>query len=175
MKMAWATVAIHVMLVGVMTMTSCAAPNAPKAVQVSTAHREVSGQRLSQGCGRLAPKTPPTSLMVAGRRRQFILVVPKDKSTGEPQRLVFAFHGRTNNNAKVRGYYDLERHTAQPTLFVYPNGLKDRSGRFTWSAPRDPAHALRDYAFFDALLAEIGNRYCVTLDHVYIVGHSLGA
>ncbi|ETX07299.1 MAG: hypothetical protein ETSY2_11960, partial [Candidatus Entotheonella gemina] len=151
-----------ILLVGVLTMAACTAPNASKDTPVS-------GQRLSQGCGRPAPKAPATRLMVAGQRRQFILVVPKDYHSRQPQRLVFAFHGRTNSNAKVRGYYDLERHSAQPTLFVYPSGLKDQSGLLTWSAPREPAHALRDYAFFDALLADIGNRYCVALDHVYIV------
>ncbi len=159
---------LRLLLVGVLTIAACATPDASK-------HTSVRGQRLSQGCGRPAPKSPATHLMVAGRQRSFMLIVPKDYHSWQPQQLVFAFHGRTNNNAKVRGYYDLERYAAQPTLFVYPSGLQGKSGHFTWSAPRDPAHALRDYAFFDALLADIGKRYCVALNHVYIVGHSLGA
>lgn len=159
---------IHVIFVSGLTLAACTAPGVSKPVQVIS-------QRLSQGCGQPAPQIPVTHLMVSGQRRRFILVVPKDYHSRQPQRLVFAFHGRTNNNAKVRGYYNLERHAAQPTLFVYPSGLKDRSGHLTWSAPRDLAQTLRDYTFFDALLADIGKRYCVALDHVYIVGHSLGA
>ncbi len=165
---------LHVILVGTLTLSACTVPIASKAASTPTVRREISGQRLSQGCGRSAPKTPATIRLVAGKRRRFILVVPAGYRPRQPHGLVFAFHGRTNSNAKVRGYYDLERHAAQPTLFVYPSGLKDRSGRFTWSAPRDQPHALRDYAFFDALLAAIGRQYCVSLDHIYAVGHSLG-
>ncbi len=173
MKAAWYS-AIHVVLIGALTLTACAVPSASKATLALTAPLKPSVQRLSQGCGRETPKTPATSLRVAGRPRKFILVVPKGYRSHQPHRLVFAFHGRTNSNAKVRGYYDLERHATQPTLFVYPSGLKDQNGRFTWSAPRDQASALRDYAFFDALLGAIGNQYCVALNHIYIVGHSLG-
>jgi len=173
--MAWHNLIIPMMLTGALTLAPGTAPSVARATQGSTARREISGQRLSQGCGRAAPKASATHLMVAGRRRQFILTVPKGYRTKQPKWLVFAFHGRTDNNAKVRSYYDLERHATYPTLFVYPSGLQDQSGRFTWSAPRDQASALRDYAFFDALLAKIGNQYCIALDHVYIVGHSLGA
>jgi polyhydroxybutyrate depolymerase len=172
MKTAWHNAIIQVVLVVALTVPTCATPRTSKAAPV---HSEVHRQQLSPGCGHSAPHTPITSVMLNGRRRRFILVVPKAYHSRQPQRLVFAFHGRTNNNAKVRSYYDLERHATQPTLFVYPSGLKDQSGRFTWSAPRDQARALRDYALFDALLADIGKQYCVALDHVYIVGHSLGA
>jgi polyhydroxybutyrate depolymerase len=174
-KMAWHNLIIHVILAGALTIAAGAAPSISQVAQGSTARREISGQRLSQGCGRSAPEASATHLMVSGRRRQFILTIPKGYRSKQPQWLVFAFHGRTDTSAKVRGYYDLERHATHPTLFVYPSGLKDQSGRFTWSAPRDQASALRDYAFFDALLAAIGKQYCIALDHVYIVGHSLGA
>jgi polyhydroxybutyrate depolymerase len=175
MKTAWHNAIIQTFVVVALTVSACVTPRTSTASQVSTAHGEINSQRLSQGCGHSAPSTPTTSVMLGGQRRRFILVVPKSYDSRQPQRLVFAFHGRTDNNAKVRSYYDLERHSTQPTLFVYPSGLKDRSGRFTWSAPRDPANALRDYALFDALLATIGKQYCVALDHVYVVGHSLGA
>ncbi|PON19038.1 hypothetical protein C2W62_04810 [Candidatus Entotheonella serta] len=130
MKAAWYS-AIHVVFIGALTLTACAVPSASKATLALTAPLKPSVQRLSQGCGRETPKTPATSLRVAGRPRKFILVVPKGYRSHQPHRLVFAFHGRTNSNAKVRGYYDLERHATQPTLFVYPSGLKDQSGRFT--------------------------------------------
>jgi polyhydroxybutyrate depolymerase len=175
MQTAWNNSVIQIFLVVALTISACATTSASKAAPVSTARGEVNGQRFSQGCGHAAPRTPTTSLMLHGQRRPFILVVPKAYHSKQPQQLVFAFHGRTDDNAKVRSYYDLERHTTQPTLFVYPSGLKDQSGRFTWSAPSDPANALRDYALFDALVADISKQYCIALDRVYIVGHSLGA
>jgi polyhydroxybutyrate depolymerase len=175
MKTAWKTSIAHVFLIVTLTMITFAMPSASDSTRTTTASGKLYGQRLSQGCGRPIPKKPATSLKLDERRRRFILVVPKGYTSRQPHRLVFAFHGRTDNNAKVRGYYDLERHSAQPTLFVYPSGLKDKSGRFTWSAPRDPANALRDYAFFDTLLSYISEHYCLALDHVYVVGHSLGA
>jgi len=174
MKMAWCKLILRPILVGALTIVAYAILKTASAAQDVDSQREISAQ-ISQGCGRQAPTAPLSHVGVSGRRRQVILVVPKDYDVSQPQRLVFAFHGRTNDNAKVRGYYDLERHAAPSTLFVYPLGLKDQNGHFTWSSSRDQAHALRDYAFFDALLTEIGKRYCVALNHIYIVGHSMGA
>lgn len=128
----------------------------------------------SPGCTGPPPAKPPTGLRVAGRQREFILALPGGYSPRRAHDLVFAFHGRTNPSRKVRGYFDLERHARRPTIFVYPSGLP-RGGGFSWYDPDDPAGALRDYRLFDALLAKLGNDYCVDLNRVFLVGHSLGA
>ena len=174
MKIVWCNPILRLILVGAWTIVACAILQTANAAQDVASQRDISAP-ISQGCGRQAPTAPLRHVVVSGRPRQVILVVPKGYDVSQPQRLVFAFHGRTNDNAKVRGYYDLERHAAPSTLFVYPLGLKDQNGHFTWSSSRERAHALRDYAFFDVLLAEIGRRYCVALNHIYIVGHSMGA
>ncbi len=109
-----------------------------------------------------------------GLIRSFITVIPPGYSSDTPHRLVFAFHGRTSPNEEVRRYYDLEPY-ATDTIFVYPSGLSQGDGTFTWSDPGDPADALRDFAFFDAMLGLHAQYYCTELDEVFAVGHSLGA
>lgn len=127
----------------------------------------------SPGCGK-PPGATPTRYEVAGRTRQAIVALPADYEASRPHALVVAFHGRTSDNASVQGYFDLEDVARQPTIYVYPAGLRDRSGRFTWSDPGDRG-ALRDFAFFDRILDSMGKTYCVDLDAVFVVGHSLGA
>ena len=56
----------------------------------------------SQGCGRAAPAALPTSLRVGGQTREFISVVPESYDTRVAHRLIFAFHGRTTPNTRVR-------------------------------------------------------------------------
>lgn len=122
------------------------------------------------GCG-LVPDRDFSTIQLLGRTRKFILVLPDNYQPDYAHPVVFAFHGRTNSNAKVRGYYDLERHAVKPTIFVYPSGLSQNK---RWSNPRDKADSLRDYAFFDALLTLLQQRYCIDTKKVYLVGHSLG-
>ena len=129
----------------------------------------------SPGCGRAAPAQPPAALTLGGRRRGLIVAVPAGYRPDRPHDLVLAFHGRTNPNEQVRGYYDLEAHAARPTVFAYPAGLPAAGGGFSWSDPGDGAGSLRDYALFDAVLAELGSRYCIDPGRVFLVGHSLGA
>ena len=129
----------------------------------------------SPGCDLPPLARPPEVFQVASGARQAIVSVPAGHRPGRPHPLVFAFHGRTNDNADVRRYFDLEEAAKEPTFFVYPAGLPDEGGRFTWSDPADPASALRDYALFDAILDRMAATYCIDLDRVFVVGHSLGA
>ena len=129
--------------------------------------------RYSPGCGRLAPARPLQQLYVGGRSRELIAVVPATYRPDVAHRLVVAFHGRTSPNHEVRRYFDLERH-ASNTIFLYPAGLPHGQGR-SWSDPQDRSDTLRDYALFDSLLAEYSQAYCLDMEQVYVVGHSLGA
>jgi polyhydroxybutyrate depolymerase len=128
----------------------------------------------SSGCG-TPPGSPPETLHVAGRERHAIVVLPEAYRANRPHALVFAFHGRTNDNLQARRYFGLEDAAHGSTIYVYPAALRDRTGRFTWADPGDPPDALRDFALFDALLDRIASAYCVDLDAVFVVGHSLGA
>jgi polyhydroxybutyrate depolymerase len=112
---------------------------------------------------------------VDGRQRDLITAVPAPYDAGKPHDLVVAFHGLTNSNADVRGYYDLEDHAPRPAVFVYPSGLPAGEGRRSWSDPGDPASELRDYALFDTIVARLEREYCIDRGRVFAVGHSLGA
>jgi pimeloyl-ACP methyl ester carboxylesterase len=87
----------------------------------------------------------------------------------------FAFHGRTNDNVQARRYFGLEEAAHGSTIFVYPAALPDRTGGFAWADPADPPDAVRDFELFDVILDRITSTYCIDLDPVYVVGHSLGA
>ncbi len=119
----------------------------------------------SSGCGTQAAPLPGT-LTVGGFHRTFITSESGDGAT--PQRLVFAFHGRTSSNTEVRRYYGMEPYP--DTLFVYPSGLAQDEG-FSWS----DTEGNPDYALFDALLDAFARDTCVDLTRVFVVGHSLGA
>jgi polyhydroxybutyrate depolymerase len=126
----------------------------------------------SAGCGK-PPGMAPSSVTVNGEERQFILRVPDGYSHHDAAKIIFAFHGRTNSNDMVRGYMELDR--SGPEYFtVYPAALKTAGGTFHWSSPGDKAGELRDFRFFDAILLKLADQYCLDLDEVYVVGHSLG-
>jgi polyhydroxybutyrate depolymerase len=128
----------------------------------------------SPGCNRRAPATAGSSetFLAGGVERRAIVVAP---GTGDrPVPLVVAFHGRTNDNAKLRGYLGLEEAATGPAVFAYPAARRDAGGGFTWAAPGRGGGG-PDLALFDALVAWIGHSRCVDRAAVFLVGHSLGA
>lgn len=129
----------------------------------------------SPGCGQPPPATTPASVQVDGRTRSFITALPADYRPERPHPLVFAFHGRTSPNHVVRNYYHLEDNGPADAIYVYPSGLRDASGGFTWWERGDPPDALRDFALFDRLVELFERRYCIDRARIYAVGHSLGA
>ncbi|PIQ77343.1 hypothetical protein COV82_05040 [Candidatus Peregrinibacteria bacterium CG11_big_fil_rev_8_21_14_0_20_46_8] len=128
----------------------------------------------SAGCGVTPPSNPPTQTTLNDVQRDFITVIPDSYDKDEPLPLIFAFHGRTNSNTQVRGYYRVEQATQGGAIMVYPAGIKS-GGSFSWSDPGDSASALRDYALFDKILEEMSSAYCIDTDQIYVVAHSLGA
>lgn len=127
----------------------------------------------SPGCGVPKPDIAIDEFTVDGQQRSTITVVPDYYKNNEPIPLVVAFHGRTSPNWEVRGYYDLEG-GEMGAIFVYPEAIKSGSS-FSWSDSGDSAGELRDYEFFDEIVENIANNYCVDMDQIYVVGHSLGA
>lgn len=146
-----------------------------KISQIQRQETYVSAERYagSAGCGLDQPAVVPTKFMVRGVERSAIVVIPDNYDSNEQVSLVFAFHGRTNSNERVRSYYGIEKADFNKAIFVYPAGIQTASG-FSWSAGGDKADNLRDYELFDAILGEISRNYCVNMDEIYAVGHSLG-
>jgi polyhydroxybutyrate depolymerase len=114
----------------------------------------------------------PAAFLVGGVERQAIVVVPAGYQPDVPVPLVMAFHGRTNDNARLRRYLGLEEAATAPAIFVYPAARRDRGGGFIWAVPDGGGP---DLALFDGLLAEIGRSYCLDRSAIFLVGHSLGA
>lgn len=126
------------------------------------------------GCGSKAPEVEPTSFLIAGEWRSSITVIPDDYDPNYPYPLIIAFHGRTSPNSEVQGYYGLDSATNGEAIIVYPAG-KELNGSFTWADSGDSSDELRDYEFFDAIVDQFSEVYCVNKDEIYAVGHSLGA
>jgi len=117
---------------------------------------------------------------VDGIEREALVSVPAKKripSAGAPLVFVFHGHGGTSRNASRQ----FSTHTLWPeAIVVYPQGLKtpgaitDPEGAKTgWQRmPRDQGD--RDIAFFDVMLASIGERTPVDRRRVYATGHSNG-
>ena len=143
-------------------------------VLVSLGLATAQSEARSPGCARAAAP-PPARFVVAGRQREAILVLPSPYRRDRLYPLIIAFHGRTNTNAQARDYFGLEATASPPAIFVYPAGLRDASGQFTWSDPGDRPGALRDFALFDTIVSDLAERFCVDLHAVFVVGHSLGA
>ena len=78
----------------------------------------------SLGCGKSQPLTPPSAVMVNGVERHFITSVGRSYSSSKPAKLVFAFHGRTSDNASL-GYYGIEGASDGNVITVYPAGLPE--------------------------------------------------
>jgi len=128
---------------------------------------------LSKGCGKVS-RDARTTIAVNGIERSYLLTEPADASPRDPAPLIVAFHGRTNSNEQVRQYFGLDR-AADNFYIAYPAALQKETGTFHWSDPNDKLSTLRDIAFFDAIVAEIGEANCIDIDRIFTAGHSLGA
>jgi polyhydroxybutyrate depolymerase len=75
----------------------------------------------SPGCGKTAPNSPITSSVVNGQTRNYITEVGNSYNQNTPIKLILAFHGRTNSNAQVREYYDVNEAADGNAIIVYPS------------------------------------------------------
>ncbi len=118
-----------------------------------------------------------STIMINGVPRTYNLSVPSGYSKSKQYNLVVAIHGRTNSNDMVQGYMGLQSKAGWgrnnnggmsqlDSIIAYPAGEKV-SGGYSWSA-------YSNVIFFDAILKEISDNYCINRDQVFVVGHSLG-
>lgn len=128
----------------------------------------------SNGCYLAQPSSAPTSVQVHGIDRSIITDIGEHYRHTKPAKLIIAFHGRTNPNTQVRGYYRIAQASDGNAILVYPSWLPEEWPTRSWADGGDPATAIRDYALFDKIVEEITENYCIDQDEIYAVGHSLG-
>ncbi len=126
------------------------------------------------GCGKDPgpPNVMPQVMMVEGTERQYILAVPANYDPNKQYPLVFAWHGRGGDGALARLYFKVEEAAQGEAIFVYPYGLPlaDMMNQTGWDL--DPSN--EDFAFFDALLADLNGQLCIDQQRIFSTGHSFG-
>lgn len=130
--------------------------------------REFANKRKigSLGCGLDKPSSAPTEFVVDGVERHAITDIPSSYDSDKPTQLIIAWHGRTNSNSEVRSYYKVSRN-APNAIVVYPAWLPEAWPSRSWSPTSD-------VIFFDTIVQEMSQKYCINQDQIDIMGHSLG-
>jgi len=131
------------------------------------------GSKASPGCSATATVATGTALdktiTVGTRDRTYRLSVPADYVPGTPLPLMFGLNGVGGNGKGAQSSFKLE--TNHRGIFVYPDAIyKESSGTADW----DYTSNGYDVAFFDALIAELTQTYCVDMNHIFSVGVSAG-
>ncbi len=141
----------------------------------------------SPGCSVATPTLGASNTIeIAGKTRQYLLYVPSNYSKDKQYSLIVASHGRTNSNAQVQAYMGLQwsrgggggrwswgwgGYTATPSqdefIVAYPAGLDAGGGSRSWSQAEN-------ITFFDGVIQQVSNTYCINRSNVFLVGHSLG-
>lgn len=126
----------------------------------------------SSGCGKAAQTgvTVGAMIVVDGQDRSYVLSVPEGYDPDTPLPLVFGWHGNRWNGKSFRDSSIVEPEAAGGAIFVYPDGLDSSIGGSGWDLDLDSP----DIALFDALVADLGSRYCVDQSRIYTFGRSYG-
>jgi polyhydroxybutyrate depolymerase len=131
-----------------------------------------------------SPALPAQTTMtwtVDGVQREALVFGPAPATNAHPLPLVFAFHGHYGNmNAAAQA---MHLQTFWPgAIIVYPQGLKtpsqvDPNGNgFGWQVQAgQPGLNDRDLKFFDAMVADLSQKFPVDPTRIYATGFSNGA
>ncbi len=128
----------------------------------------------SEWCNLTQSPVLPNSVDLNGTARHIITDIGRSYRNGNPAKLFVAFHGRTNPNSQVRGYYRVDQAGDGNTIFIYPLGLPEEWPTRSRANGWDRSTAIRDYALFDKIVEEFTKNYCVDLDEIHVIWHSLG-
>lgn len=111
----------------------------------------------------------------AGKTRTYHLSVPASYAAGEGHALVFVLHGATDTTPEnMKDWFPVEADMPN-ALFVYPLALeRTRSDGTGGLVTRWDLDGDEDTAFFDAMVAEIADAYCVDPARIFATGFSSG-
>lgn len=150
-----------------------AAPEQP--ADVGAAPRPDTGTKgcalAPQGAGSFTKKT----VTAGGNTRAYHLAVPAGATTRQALPLVYVLHGAGDTSPQnMREWFGVEGKMPS-ALAVYPQALaRTRSDGTGGNIPRWDLSGNDDLAFFDAVLAELSDTYCVDRAHVFVTGFSSG-
>ena len=131
----------------------------------------VEGVVPSAGC-ELAESSPDRgelTLSLDGEDAPYILTLPEDYDGETPMSLVFVFHGagRTHSNMYNTDAPRIRSTVGAANVVVYP---KSQAGD-AWTSN---AEATANTAFFEALLDEMLDQYCIDTTRIFATGLSSG-
>jgi polyhydroxybutyrate depolymerase len=119
----------------------------------------------------VAPDEPQT-FGFDGVERSYLLALPDgyDGTTAAP--LVLDFHGYSNTKEGMEAVTGMGAEGSERGyVVVTPDALGEPQ---EWNMFGDPART-DDFAFVDALVADLGERLCIDTERVYAAGHSNGS
>ena len=127
--------------------------------------------QTSSGCSVAVTDTgvKNVTLNVGDVQRTMIRVVSPAFQNTHAHALVIGFHGSGldgNSPRRDHKWPIIEELGKDEAVFVYPNAIGG-----TWN----PYDGSRDFAFFDAIIASIGERYCIDKRRVFVHGFSNGS
>ena len=124
----------------------------------------------SPGCGTPAMAGSTTeTLDVDGVERTYLVVVPPSLDGSTPAPVLLGFHGGNGTAEYASQTYGLTGD--EPVLYVYPQApFWPEAGGVAWNV--DPSGV--DFPYFDALLVDLGQKYCVDSTRVFAAGQSNG-
>lgn len=137
----------------------------------------------SAGCGK-APTIASNmynngqhiSITAAGMQRRYILNVPTNYDNTKPYKLVIAYHQLNGNDDQMyqAQYYHLLPLSNNTTIFVAPNGQKNGASCGDASNCGWPNPSGSDIALADAIVAELGQNFCIDTNRIFATGWSYG-
>lgn len=125
----------------------------------------------SGGCGKaLVPGDKTHTITVNGASRTYLVQVVASLDADTPAPVLLGFHGGSGTSQQAAQQYGLTG--TEPMLYVYPQApFWPEAGGVAWNV--DPNGV--DFPYFDAMLADIGENYCIDKNRVFATGQSNGA
>jgi polyhydroxybutyrate depolymerase len=110
------------------------------------------------------------TLQVGGEMRSYLVVVPASLDARVRAPVLIGFHGGSGTAENAHRSYGLAGDEA--ALYVYPQAISwPEAGGVAWNV--DPNG--HDLPYFDALVADLGEKYCIDDNRVFAAGQSNGA
>ena len=107
-----------------------------------------------------------------GFRRTYLLLAPKSYNPHKTYSLVLVFHGSgaTSEASMSWGLQDAQG-AAESAVFLFPQGFAFHGNPAGW----DDSDRGYDTGFFDTMVSDVEDAYCIDRDEVFITGFSWGA